>query len=112
MPLPELLDELFRLYRRHFSLIVVVALIVALPGAAGSLLPIAWLGRAVRRHRYRLDDRFGHWLRAAGAARPRGYRCRAVLWRPLVAVGRKHDGGGCRAHSRPGPQLGPGQEPV
>jgi len=32
MPLPELLDELFRLYRRHFSLIIGVALLVALPG--------------------------------------------------------------------------------
>ena len=38
MPLPELLDELFRLYRRHFSLIVVVALIVALPGAVWQLV--------------------------------------------------------------------------
>src|SRR5439155_2753633 len=35
---PELLDELFRLYRRHFSLIVVVALIVALPGAVWQLV--------------------------------------------------------------------------
>ena len=33
MPLSELLDELFRLYRRHFSLIVGVALVVALPVA-------------------------------------------------------------------------------
>ena len=38
MPLPELLDELFRLYRRHFSLIVAVALIVALPGAVWQLV--------------------------------------------------------------------------
>jgi hypothetical protein len=38
MPLPELLDELFRLYRRHFSLIVSVALIVALPGLVWSLV--------------------------------------------------------------------------
>jgi len=38
MPLPELLDELFRLYRRHFSLIVGVALLVALPGLVWSLV--------------------------------------------------------------------------
>jgi hypothetical protein len=38
MPLPELLDELFRVYRRHFSLIVGVALIVALPGLVWSLV--------------------------------------------------------------------------
>lgn len=31
MPLPELLDELFRLYRRHFGLIVAISLIVVLP---------------------------------------------------------------------------------
>ncbi|MDQ6713167.1 MAG: glycerophosphoryl diester phosphodiesterase membrane domain-containing protein [Candidatus Dormibacteraeota bacterium] len=37
MPLPELLDELFRLYRRHFSLIIGVALLVALPGLVWSL---------------------------------------------------------------------------
>src|SRR2546426_1436258 len=37
MPLPELLDELFRLYRRHFSLIVGVSLLVALPGRVWSL---------------------------------------------------------------------------
>src|SRR3989442_13552947 len=37
MPLPELLDELFRLYRRHFSLIVGVSLLVALPGLVWSL---------------------------------------------------------------------------
>lgn len=37
MPLSELLDELFRLYRRHFSLIVGVALLVALPGLVWSL---------------------------------------------------------------------------
>lgn len=35
--LSELLDELFRLYRRHFSLIVAVALLVALPGLVWSL---------------------------------------------------------------------------
>jgi glycerophosphoryl diester phosphodiesterase family protein len=38
MPLPELLDELFRLYRRHFSLIIGVALVVALPGLVWSLV--------------------------------------------------------------------------
>ncbi len=38
MPLPELLDELFRLYRRHFSLIIGVALLVALPGLVWQLL--------------------------------------------------------------------------
>jgi hypothetical protein len=38
MPLPELLDELFRLYRRHFSLIVGVALLVAVPGLIWSLV--------------------------------------------------------------------------
>jgi len=38
MPLPELLDELFRLYRRHFQLIVGVALVVALPGLVWSLV--------------------------------------------------------------------------
>src|ERR1700681_3905416 len=38
MPLPELLDELFRLYRRQFSLIVGVALLVALPGLVWSLV--------------------------------------------------------------------------
>src|SRR2546426_1752944 len=37
MPLPELLDELSRLYRRHFSLIVGVSLLVALPGLVWSL---------------------------------------------------------------------------
>lgn len=37
MALSELLDELFRLYRRHFSLIVGVALLVALPGLVWSL---------------------------------------------------------------------------
>jgi hypothetical protein len=38
MPLPELLDELFRLYRRHFTLIIGVALLVALPGLIWTLL--------------------------------------------------------------------------
>ncbi len=38
MPLPELLDELFRLYRRHFSLIVAVSLLVALPGLVWTLV--------------------------------------------------------------------------
>lgn len=38
MPLPELLDELFRLYRRHFSLIISVALLVALPGLVWQLI--------------------------------------------------------------------------
>src|SRR4030081_3141601 len=38
MPLPELLDELFRLYRRHFSLIVGIALLVAVPGLVWSLV--------------------------------------------------------------------------
>jgi hypothetical protein len=38
MPLSELLDELFRLYRRHFSLIVGVALLVALPGLVFQLV--------------------------------------------------------------------------
>jgi Membrane domain of glycerophosphoryl diester phosphodiesterase len=38
MPLSDLLDELFRLYRRHFSLIVGVALLVALPGLVWTLV--------------------------------------------------------------------------
>lgn len=38
MPLPELLDELFRLYRRYFSVIVGIALLVALPGLIWSLI--------------------------------------------------------------------------
>jgi len=38
MPLPEFLDELFRLYRRHFSLIVGVSLLVALPGLVWTLV--------------------------------------------------------------------------
>jgi hypothetical protein len=38
MPLPELLDELFRLYRRHFALIIGVALLVALPGLVWELV--------------------------------------------------------------------------
>jgi hypothetical protein len=38
MPLPELLDELFRLYRNHFSLIIGVALLVALPGLVWALV--------------------------------------------------------------------------
>jgi hypothetical protein len=38
MPLPELLDELFRLYRRHFSLIIGVALIVVLPSLLWTLI--------------------------------------------------------------------------
>jgi hypothetical protein len=42
MPLPELLDELFRLYRRHFSLIVGVALVVALPGLVWTLVTGAY----------------------------------------------------------------------
>jgi hypothetical protein len=42
MPLPELLDELFRLYRRHFSLIVGVALLVALPGLVWTLVTGAY----------------------------------------------------------------------
>ena len=43
MPLPELLDELFRLYRRNFSVIVGVSLIVALPGLIWTLLTGAYL---------------------------------------------------------------------
>jgi hypothetical protein len=42
MPVPELLDELFRLYRRHFSLIVGVALVVALPGLVWTLVTGAY----------------------------------------------------------------------
>lgn len=38
MPLPELLDELFRLYRRYFGLIVGVSLIVVLPGLIWTLV--------------------------------------------------------------------------
>jgi hypothetical protein len=38
MPLSELLDELFRLYRRHFPLIIGVALLVALPGLVWTLV--------------------------------------------------------------------------
>ena len=38
MPLSELLDELFRLYRRHFTLIAGVALVVALPGLVWQLI--------------------------------------------------------------------------
>ena len=38
MPLPELLDELFRLYRNYFGLIVGVALIVVLPGLIWTLI--------------------------------------------------------------------------
>lgn len=38
MPLPELLDELFRLYRRHFSLIVAISLIVVLPSLVWTLI--------------------------------------------------------------------------
>ena len=38
MPLPELLDELFRLYRNYFGLIVGVALVVVLPGLIWSLV--------------------------------------------------------------------------
>ncbi|HVH64480.1 MAG TPA: hypothetical protein VM674_00470 [Candidatus Acidoferrum sp.] len=38
MPLPELLDELFRLYRNYFGLIVGVALIVVLPGLIWTLV--------------------------------------------------------------------------
>ena len=38
MPLPELLDELFRLYRNHFSLLIGVSLIVSLPGLVWTLL--------------------------------------------------------------------------
>lgn len=38
MPLPELLDELFRLYRRNFSVIIGIALLVALPGLIWSLV--------------------------------------------------------------------------
>jgi hypothetical protein len=38
MPLPELLDELFRLYRNHFSLIVAVSLIVVLPSLVWTLI--------------------------------------------------------------------------
>lgn len=38
LPLPELLDELFRLYRKYFGLIVGVSLIVVLPGLIWSLV--------------------------------------------------------------------------
>lgn len=38
MPLPELLDELFRLYRRHFVLIVAISLIVVLPTLVWTLV--------------------------------------------------------------------------
>src|SRR5436305_1221335 len=38
MPLPELLDELFRVYRNHFSLIVAVSLIVVLPNLIWTLI--------------------------------------------------------------------------
>jgi hypothetical protein len=38
MPLPELLDELFRLYRRHFSVIAGISLLLVLPGLLASLL--------------------------------------------------------------------------
>lgn len=38
MPLPELLDELFRLYRNYFGLIVGVALIVVLPSLIWTLI--------------------------------------------------------------------------
>jgi hypothetical protein len=38
MPLPELLDELFRLYRNYFGLIVGVALLVVLPGLIWTLV--------------------------------------------------------------------------
>ncbi len=38
MPLSDLLDELFRLYRRHFSLIVGVSLIVVLPSLIWTLV--------------------------------------------------------------------------
>src|SRR2546421_12975754 len=38
MPLPELLDELFRLYRRQLSLIVGVFLLVAVPALVWSLV--------------------------------------------------------------------------
>ncbi len=38
MPLPELLDELFRLYRNHFSLLIGISLIVSLPGLVWNLI--------------------------------------------------------------------------
>src|SRR6266702_7889243 len=38
MPLPELLDELFRLYRRHFSVIAGISLLLVIPGLLTSLL--------------------------------------------------------------------------
>jgi hypothetical protein len=38
MPLPELLDELFRLYRRYFPVMVGISLLLVLPGLLTSLL--------------------------------------------------------------------------
>jgi hypothetical protein len=38
LPLPELLDELFRIYRRHFIVIIGVTLVVALPGLVWQLV--------------------------------------------------------------------------
>jgi hypothetical protein len=38
MPLPELLDELFRVYRRHFALIAAISLILVLPGLIWTLV--------------------------------------------------------------------------
>src|SRR3989442_2012551 len=61
MPLPELLDELFRLYRRHFSLIVGVSLLVALPG----------LGWSLATGTYRLNSAsYANLFTATGSATP------------------------------------------
>ena len=38
MPLPELLDELFRLYRRHFSVFAGISLLLVVPALVTSLL--------------------------------------------------------------------------
>jgi len=60
MPLPELLDELFRLYRRHFSLIVGVALLVALPGLVWTLVTGAYRLNSTSSKKVDMDVRSEH----------------------------------------------------
>jgi hypothetical protein len=47
MPLSELLDELFRVYRRHFTVIAGVSLLLVLPGLLTNLLSGAYRANSV-----------------------------------------------------------------
>jgi hypothetical protein len=61
MPLPELLDELFRLYRRNFGIIVTIALIVVVPGLIWTLVTGTYL---------LTTSTFSRFLTSGGTATP------------------------------------------